>query len=102
MQEIWLKRVLQEVSQEELACVFIKVDNSSTLKLLKNPVMHGWSKHIDIRFHFRRNKEGEVELVFCKSEDQEANILTKPLKVEAFSKTKVLDGIETHQCVSEL
>ena len=40
-------------------------DNSSTIKLSKNPIMHGRSKHIDVRFQFLRNltKDGTIELI---------------------------------------
>ena len=70
-------------------------DNSSTIKLSKNPVMHGRSKHIDVRFHFLRNltKEGIVELIHCGSQDQIADIMTKPLKLEAFEKLRKLLGM---------
>ncbi|KAL6340019.1 hypothetical protein AAG906_038854 [Vitis piasezkii] len=42
--------------------------------------LHGRSKHIDVRYHFLRDlcKDGVIDLVFCKSEDQIADILTKP------------------------
>ena len=37
-------------------------DSSSAIKLSKNPVMHGRTKHIDVRFHFLREltKDGSV------------------------------------------
>lgn len=37
--------------------------------------------------------EEEVELEFCKPEDQIADIFTKPLKAEAFYKLKLKMGI---------
>lgn len=60
-------------------------DNNSTIKLFKNPVLHGRSKHIDVKYYFLRNltKDG-ADMVYCKSEDQITNILTKPLKFLAF------------------
>jgi hypothetical protein len=40
------------------------VDNQSAIALSKNPVFHDRSKHIDIRFHFIRErvKEGRIKL----------------------------------------
>jgi hypothetical protein len=32
----------------------IKIDNKSAISLIKNPVHHDRSKHIDVRFHFVR------------------------------------------------
>ena len=50
-------------------------DNSSTIKLSKNPVLHGKCKHIEVRYHFLRDlsKDGVIVLVFLKSEDQVAD-----------------------------
>ena len=68
----------------------IYCDNSSTIKLSKNPVMHGRSKHIDIRYHFLRDlsNDGVVELKYCSSQEQIADIMTKPLKLDAFVKLR--------------
>ncbi|BBG92824.1 ADP glucose pyrophosphorylase large subunit 1, partial [Prunus dulcis] len=76
-------------------CTHIKCDNSSTIKLSKNPVMHGRSKHIDVRYHFLRNltKEGSIALVHCGSDDEVADVMTKPLKVDAFQKLRSLLGV---------
>ncbi|RVW64036.1 Copia protein [Vitis vinifera] len=70
-------------------------DNSSTIKLSKNPVMHGRSKHIDVRFHFLRDltKEEVVELVHCGTQDQIADVMTKPLKLNMFLKLRELMGV---------
>ncbi|KAF2282711.1 hypothetical protein GH714_043687 [Hevea brasiliensis] len=64
-QGVWIKRILKELGQFDGGCTTVMCDNSSTIKLSKNPVMHGRSKHIDVRFHFLRNltKEGVIELV---------------------------------------
>ena len=70
-------------------------DNSSSIKLSKNLVMHGRNKHIDVRVHFLRNltKEGTIELVHCASQDQVPDIMTKPLKLEFFQKLRKLLGV---------
>jgi hypothetical protein len=48
--------------------------------------MHGRCKHIDVRYHFLRdlNKEGIIELKYCKSQEQLADIMTKALKLDTF------------------
>ena len=53
-QGIWLRRLLSEITCQKVPPVEMKVDNKSSLDLMKNPVFHGRSKHIDIRFHFIR------------------------------------------------
>lgn len=51
-QGIWLRNLLGQITNTVLGPVVIYVDNKSTIDLEKNPVFHGRSKHIDIRYHF--------------------------------------------------
>ncbi|TXG65900.1 hypothetical protein EZV62_007175 [Acer yangbiense] len=94
-QGVWMKRILKELGHSDGGCTTIMCDNSSTIKLSKNLVMHGRSKHIDVRFHFLRNltKDGTIELVHCGSQDQVADIMTKPLKLEVFQNLRKLLGV---------
>ncbi|GAA0186280.1 non-receptor serine/threonine protein kinase [Lithospermum erythrorhizon] len=112
-QAIWMKRILNELVKQEDGCIVIRCDNSSSIKLSKNPVMHGRCKHIDVRFHFLRNlvKEGRILLTYCSSTNQIADVITKALKMEAFVKLRtelemVLDwgedGIATVTEISNL
>lgn len=59
----------------------IRVDNKSAISLVKNPVHHDRSKHIDIRFHFIREcaQDGLIEVSFIRTEEQLGDVLTKPL-----------------------
>ncbi|WVZ89527.1 hypothetical protein U9M48_035914 [Paspalum notatum var. saurae] len=52
----------------------------------KNPVLHSRTKHIDVRFHFSRDhyEKGDIDLVHVASENQLADIFTKPLEFGAF------------------
>jgi len=61
----------------------IHCDNSSSIKLSKNPIMHGRCKHIDVHFHFMRNltKAETIEMKYCWTQQQVADIMTKPLKL---------------------
>ena len=54
--------------------------------MTKNPVFHNCSKHIELKFHFIREKvkEKEIKLKFCKTEDQLADIFTKPISQDKF------------------
>ncbi|KAG6430109.1 hypothetical protein SASPL_108170 [Salvia splendens] len=91
----WLRSLLAELGWSQKEPTTICVDNKSTIALSKNPVFHNRSKHIDTRFHYIRecvaNKEIQVEYV--KSQDQVADIFTKPLKFEDFIKIKTLLGM---------
>lgn len=93
---IWLRRLLEEINFPQGAATEIYLDSKSAIELAKNPVHHERSKHIDVRFHFMREhiKEKNIELVYVKSEDQVADIFTKPLPVKLFEKFKNLLGMK--------
>lgn len=92
---IWLKRILGKIGVEENGGTIIQCDNSSAIQLSKNPVFHGKSKHIHVRFHFLRDlvNDGVVELRYCNSQEQVADLMTKPLKLEQFEKLRSMLGM---------
>ena len=47
----------------------------------KNPVFYGKTKHFKLKLYFLREvqREGEIQLIYSKTENQNADILTKPL-----------------------
>ncbi|GKU96896.1 hypothetical protein SLEP1_g10077 [Rubroshorea leprosula] len=94
-QAIWLRKVLEELQVKQEGPMLIFCDNSSTIKLSKNPVLHGRCKHMDVKFHFLRDltNEGVIDLVYCRTEDQIADIFTKPLKLSAFRRQRELLGV---------
>jgi hypothetical protein len=86
---------LQQLNHEPQKSTTIYCNNSSTIKLSKNPVLHGRSKHVDVRFHFLREltKDEVVELIQCSSQEQVADIMTKPLKLDVFQNLRELLGV---------
>ncbi|KAK6235635.1 hypothetical protein SCA6_010972 [Theobroma cacao] len=86
-QAIWLWNILEELHFKQEEPTPIYRDSSSAIKLCKNPVLPGRSKHIDVKYHLQDlTKDGTIDLIFCRSEDQVATIFTKPLKLAAFQK----------------
>lgn len=61
-------------------------DNISAISFSDNPVQHCKMKHISIRQHFIRVhiKRGEVGLIYLNTNDQLADIFTKPLNEARF------------------
>ena len=49
-QAVWLRRVLEKLGHTQGNSTTVFCDSSSAIKLSKNPVMHGRSKHIDVLF----------------------------------------------------
>jgi hypothetical protein len=80
-QAIWLAGLLSEILGVPEKSLLLKVDNKFAIDLIKNPVHHGRSKHIHIRYHFVRDYAayGKIEVQFDGTNDQLADILTKPL-----------------------
>lgn len=83
-QMVWLRRVLSEVGYKQEQATEIFCDNKATIAMTKNPAYHSRTKHIDIRFHYIRSlvASKEVELKFCTTNDQTADILTKALSFD--------------------
>ncbi|KAL2319255.1 hypothetical protein Fmac_028224 [Flemingia macrophylla] len=71
-------------------------DNTAAINLLKNPVMHSRSKHIEIKHHFIRDyvHRGTFELMFINTEEQLADIFTKPLPEDRFVSLRLSLGLE--------
>jgi len=93
---IWLRRLLKELHLPQVEATEIYVDNKSAQALAKNPVFHDRSKHIDTRYHFIREciSRKEVELKYVKTQDQVADIFTKPLKFEDFQRLRAKIGVQ--------
>ena len=94
-QMLWLESLLDELKVGYVKPVQLLVDNKSAISLAKNPVAHGRSKHIETRFHFIRDQvnKKKLELVYCTTEDQLADVFTKPLRVERFEKLRDMLGV---------
>ena len=92
---IWLRNLLKELSMTQEDPTQICVDNKSAIALAKNPVFHDRSKHIDICYHYIREciTRKDVQVEYVKSQDQIADIFTKPLKFEDFVRLRNLLGL---------
>jgi hypothetical protein len=96
-QLLWMKQTLRDFD-----CEFKRIpllcDNESAIKLANNLVQHSRTKHIDMRHHFLRDHEakGDIELCHVNTENQLADIFTKPLDETRFcflrSELNILDS----------
>ncbi|GKF39628.1 hypothetical protein Tco_0119689, partial [Tanacetum coccineum] len=57
----------------------IFIDNQSTIYIVKNPVFHQRTKHIEIRHHFIRdaNEKNLIQVLKIHTDDNVADLLTK-------------------------
>ncbi|GKA48520.1 ribonuclease H-like domain, reverse transcriptase, RNA-dependent DNA polymerase [Tanacetum coccineum] len=95
-QALWLKRLLSELTGWEEKRITLKVDNVSAIALVRNPVFHGRSKHIDIRYHFIREcvENGHINVEHVRGELQRADILTKALPRLKFVTMRQMLGVQ--------
>ena len=73
----------------------ILCDNTSAINLSKNPIQHLRTKHIEIIHHFLRDhvQREDISLNFVSTEKPLADIFTKPLNQEQFTKIRHELGI---------
>lgn len=78
---VWLKGLLSELLLVEINVPIFFMDNQSAIRLVKNPAYHKRTKHIDVRYHFIREKfeDGAFVLNYVPSNEMVADILTKAL-----------------------
>ncbi|GJU39914.1 hypothetical protein Tco_1192871 [Tanacetum coccineum] len=83
---LWMKQALIDYDIQ-LDDVSIMCDNKGMINLSKNPVQHSRMKHIEIRHRFLQDnvQKGNISIEKVPSEDNIADILTKPLKRESFN-----------------
>lgn len=76
---VWLKRLLMELIGSFTPSLMM--DNASAAKLVKNPEQLKRTKHIDVRYHYIKEKfyKKEFTLQEVSSHDQLADIFTKPM-----------------------
>eukprot|EP00873_Tetraselmis_striata_P042410 jgi/Tetstr1/462674/TSEL_007640.t1 len=78
---LFLRELLRELCCAQSEATVILEDNQSCIALTRNPMTHGRSKHIAIKYHFTREKvlSGEVAIEYCPTAEMVADALTKPL-----------------------
>jgi transposase InsO family protein len=78
---VWMRLLLKGLDQEQSGPTVVYEDNQGTMALAKNVGYQARTKHIDIRYHFIREKlvSRAVELVYVESKNQAADFLTKAL-----------------------
>ena len=71
--------------------ITVYCDNQSSIVLVKNPIVHQRSKHVDIKFYFICDEinKGSILLEFIETEENVADVFTKPMtriKLNTFRK----------------
>ncbi|KAK9724996.1 hypothetical protein RND81_05G114100 [Saponaria officinalis] len=80
-QAVWLRKLLADLGSVQENATILWCDNKSAISMTKNPAYHARTKHIEVQHHFIREliSSGKVELQFCDTNDQNADLFTMSL-----------------------
>jgi hypothetical protein len=94
---MWLRKILGDLQEKQVNSTPLLVDNSSAIKLAKNPRFHDRTKHINTNYHLIRYhvEDKTIHLRHCSTNEQIADIFTKALGREKFEKLRMMLGL-TH------
>ncbi|CAK9816243.1 Copia protein [Anthophora plagiata] len=92
---LWLKSLAISINIRIEQPIVIYEDNNGCISIANNPSSHKRSKHIDIKYHFTREQVERkvIQLIFISTENQLADILTKPLPAVKFLKCRAEMGL---------
>ncbi|XP_019163466.1 PREDICTED: uncharacterized protein LOC109159809 [Ipomoea nil] len=83
----WVVSLLRKLGLHSSEPATLWCDNLGATYLCANPVFHARTKHVEIDYHFVRDKvaSGDFVINFVSTKDQLADILTKPLTGPRFT-----------------
>jgi hypothetical protein len=81
-----MKQTLTNIQVEYDEPIPIYCDNTSTISISKNPMMHSKTKNIPIKYHFLQEQvvEKNIRVEYVGTKEQVADIFTKPLTWKSF------------------
>jgi histone deacetylase 1/2 len=83
---IWVQSLLQQLGVSQQRPPVLWCDNIGATYLSSNPLFHARTKHIEVDYHFVRERVAQkrLHIKFILSKDQLADIFTKPLPLPLF------------------
>jgi hypothetical protein len=97
-EDVWLRRLTQDVGEERKEPAMIKCDNQSSINIVKNPIFHARTNHAEAQFHFVREdlQSNEIALMYCNTSENVAHIFTKPPGKIKFVLFREMLGVEVN------
>eukprot|EP00253_Pinus_taeda_P027865 PITA_27865 len=98
---LWLRQILSKFGFQQQHLTTLWCDNQSAIQLCKDPVQHQRRKHIELHMHFIRKliHDHVLEVQYCSTDDQVADIFTKALTEAKFTKLRFMVGV--HEVVTK-
>eukprot|EP00253_Pinus_taeda_P016749 PITA_16749 len=93
---LWLRQILSEFGFQQQHPTTLWCDNQSAIQLCKDPVQNQCRKHIELHMHFIRKliHDYVLEVQYCSTDDQVADIFTKSLTEAKFTKLQFMVGVQ--------
>ena len=81
---VWLRRLMADLGVGQPSATTIYIDSQSALAVARNPVFHACTKHIEVHYHFVRERvlDGDIDITYVRTDEQVADIFTKALGAE--------------------
>lgn len=91
----WLRSLLQQLNIRLIEPTTIFCNNNATITLSDDPSFHDCVKHIDIRYHFLRERvhSGERQLARVSTKENLADVFTKALEKNRFITLRTYLGL---------
>lgn len=95
----WLRYLLKSINLDIPTPTIIHEDNNGCISIANNPTDHKRTKHIDVKYHFIREKieQKEINLIYTPTGQQLADAFTKSLPAVQFLKFRKQMGLEELQ-----
>lgn len=84
---VWLRQLLTDLGYCPKQPTVLFIDNQSTIRLIRNPEFHKKTKHIDVKFHFIREKveNNLIDIKYLPMNEQPSDLFTKSLTKNRFN-----------------
>ena len=84
---VWLRRLLAELDVGQQSPTTIFTDSQqSALAIARNPMFHARTKHIEVHYHYVRERlfVGEINLAYVPTQENITDLFTKAVPHEKF------------------
>jgi hypothetical protein len=99
---IWMRQLLAELGYPQRAPTLLRSDNQAAIRLVHNPEFHKRTKHVDVKYHILREHllNNVISIAYIPTNDQLADLFTKPLPRDKFLRMIHLIGLTAIPCGS--